>query len=156
MSHVRETDIDPFGDMYLFCVVAGHKECQHPLGIRHGVKRRFGGLSCTHRLAVLPLGFLFLDMRAVLQHNLAQITSRTRRKDLSAEALCINQGQHTAVVNVRVREKYIMNLIVSHGQRHVLIDIHALFHTAVHKDILSTGFNDMHASGYFMVGADKR
>ena len=70
-------------------VVAGYKMSQTPHRIIHIVERYDLRPAGTLRLAVLPLRLKHLDMRAVLEHNLAQLMCRRRRKNLPAEAMII-------------------------------------------------------------------
>ncbi len=89
--------------------VVGHRleQRQGALGIRHGVERHHMAVFEAHGLAVLEplveeLGVLFMDMRRVAQHPVAQIDGGRSGKDGAGEAVLHQGGEVPGMVDVGV------------------------------------------------------
>ena len=59
------------------------------------------------------------------------------------------------MVNMRVRQKHIVNFMIPHGQLRILVYVISLFHTAVYKHLGISHLQKMTAARYLMVGPDK-
>ena len=155
MAHIRKTDLNAVADRDPLSVLAWHKQLYGIQGILHHIHRLILRLSCSSALAVAPLCLKFLDVRAVTQHNVAEIRCRECGKDLSLKSILRKPWQHSRVVNVRMGKEHIVNILLRDRQPRILIQIRSLLHTAVDQDIFPRRLEEMAASRNFMGRSDK-
>ena len=90
MADICKTDLNIFRDMNFLIIAAGNDPLDTALRVLHGVKRLHGGLGCASlSLSVFPLRLGHLNMRAVAQHDAAQIGSGMGHIDLAPKTLGI-------------------------------------------------------------------
>ena len=110
MPRVKVGDADAGRGLEGFVVINGLKERYGFLRVFHTVQGR-GGIFDAPALvfARLPLGFHFLNVGAVLQHEVEQFTGGLGAEDGAGKALFDNLGQQAGVVDVGVRYKNKIN-----------------------------------------------
>ena len=150
MPRIHKAHLKSLAHIHHMMILAGHKMRQHPHGVIHIIYRHNLRFSRPLCLAVLPLRLGHLNMRAVFEHNVTELARRRRRKHLSAKPVPVQKRQKTGMVNMRMRDKYIVNL---RGiDRYLLIDveIRPLFHAAVHQNVMSAKCQIMTAPRHLM------
>src|SRR5690606_40616802 len=75
------------------------------LGITHFVERLDGLFTSALVELVYELDVFLLDVRAVHQHDAAQVTCGVRRINAPPEAVLVKLWQQAGVVDVRVRKE---------------------------------------------------
>ena len=113
----------------------------------HGFHRLCAGALA---LAVLPLGFEFLNVRRVAQHDAAQVARRLRCVDRAAKALLIQQRQVAGVVHVRVRDEHELDLRRRDGDIDVLKLVAPLLHAAVDQAVMPADLEQGAAAGHLV------
>ena len=150
MSHVREADINPLADADPLPVLTGHQQTDGIQGVLHHVHRLILRFPCTPALPVAPLRLKLLDVRAVAEHDIAQIRGGKCGKDLSFESFFRKSGEHAGMINMGMGQKYVIHFRGRDRKPRVLIEIRPLLHAAVDQDILSSRLKEMTAARHFM------
>ena len=132
------------------------KQGKETLHIRQGVKRYHRRFTGTHGLSGLVFRFGFLDMGAVLEHDIAQTTGLCGGIHRPAEALLIQQGKHAGVIDMRVGKQHKLDFSRRHGERGGGKIVFPLLHTIVNQDVPAVDFQQGAAARYIMVGPKKR
>ncbi len=134
-----------------FIVIIAPEQRDGCLGVLNGV-HGFHRL-CTGALAfaVLPLGFEFLDVRRVAQHDAAQFCRGPGGVDPAPEAVAHQKRQKARVVDMGMGGQHAVDLARCNRDGLVLIDILALFHTTVDEVALSRRFQEGTTAGHFVV-----
>ena len=136
-------------------VPAGAEALEHSLGIVHVIERHIPRMAGALRLAVAPLRFKHLNVRAVAQHNPAQILRRFRRNHGAAETLRVQQRQAAGMIDVRMRQQNVINLRRINRYLLILILVRSLLHTAVDQNMKPADLQIVAASRHFMGGPKK-
>ena len=155
MSHIRKTQGQVVIELKYLPIRHAFKMLKHILSVLHGIEGFHLTPACTARLPVFPLSFHLLYVGAVLKHNVAQVSGGIGGYNLASESPGVNPRKHTRMVNMRMRQKHIVNLVIPHGQLRILVYVISLFHTAVYKHLGISHLQKMAAARYLMVGPDK-
>ena len=139
-----------------FVIGAGHKLAHDLLRVLHGVVRLDRRRTAALRLAVFPLDLLLLDMRRVLQHDVAQVGGGIGSVDGGTEPVFVQVGNAPRMVDVRMGQQQRLVAPGGKGQRGVLIDVAPLFHAAVHQKAVAGGLHLCAAAGNLPRCAQKR
>ena len=156
MAHIHKADDDAGRKLDLFIVIIAPEQRDGCLGVLnsvHGFHRLCTGALA---LAVLPLGFEFLDMRRVAQHDAAQFCRGPGGIDPAPEAVAHQKRQKARVVDMGMGGQHAVDLARCNRDGLVLVDILALLHPAVDEVALSRRFQKGTAAGHFVVGTQKR
>ena len=94
-------------------------------------------------------------MGTVFQHNVAEIAGGLCGEYLPLKALRIDQWKQACVIDVGVGDKDVVHIGERDRKLRVLIDVSALFHTVINKNVLSRRIQIMTASSHFMICTDK-
>ena len=89
MASVRETDLDSFADLVHRVVTVINEMGKHTariVAVIQGLNWLFAG---AESFSVLVFRFLFLDMRAVEQHDVAKVVRGDRGMDFAFKAVFI-------------------------------------------------------------------
>ena len=123
---------------------------QRALGVARGVDglamRRFACAGCF-----APLGFLFLNVRAVEQHHLQQITGGSGGVNRAGEAFGNQSRQQAGVINVRMRKQHKCNVVRLEAKRLVILICGfapALEHAAVNQELRAVRLNAVARTSY--------
>ena len=156
MSHIGKAEADAFAGAEYFVIGIADEELDRLHGVFHGIDR-FIALSVHFSLCFLvsPLRLHCLDMRRVAEHDIAKARSRFGGKDLPPESVVIELGQHTRVIDMRVRQKNKVDLRSGDRKFCVLIAVYTLLHTAVYQEFLLAHLQKMTAARHFVIRADK-
>ena len=155
MAHVAEADGKMLADL-------------HQLVIAHRAQMGNGGLSIVERIdrlilrpagaaafAVAPLGLALLNMRAVAQHDAAEIACLVRGINGAVEPVFEKQRQIAGMVNVRMGQKDKVDIPRRHRQLLVFKDILPLLHAAVDKAAVVSALDERAAARDFVCCAQK-
>ena len=71
MAHVHKADLQPGGQLHFRLIIHADEQLHGRFGVLHRVHRLNRGVTGTLCLAVFPLSFKFLNVRTILQHDLA-------------------------------------------------------------------------------------
>ena len=153
---VGKADGQPFVNHHGLAVFARNKAL-------HGlfdVLRRIKGLNlpfpCAKVLFCLGCRVRFLDVRAVLQHDGAEIDGFRRRVDGTGEAFADQQRKQPGMVNMGMSDENIFNPGSRNGHFRHFIRIIPLLHPAVHQKITPRiPFDQRFAAGHLMRRTDK-
>ena len=140
MPHVGKPYFYTLAKVDFLSVAAWHKLFDGCVGVFHCIN----GLTDFHALAplcltVFPFCFLHLNVRAVPQHNAAQIRSRLRGVNLSPESSGRQLRNHAGMVYMGMGKQHIVYACLRHRQLAVFKHIDALFHAVIDKDVLAAG-----------------
>ena len=155
MSHIRKTQGQIVIELKYLPISHTFKMLKHILSILHGIEGFHLAPACTSRFPVFPLSFHLLYVGAVLKHDAAQVGGCIGGDNLASESPGMNPRKHACMVNMRVRQKHIVNFMIPHGQLRILVYVISLFHTAVYKHLGISHLQKMTAARYLMVGPDK-
>ena len=89
---------------YIF-IVAGYKLIPDLNGVIDGIQRNISWFPRSFCFAVAPFCLRFLDMGAVLEHNVAETAGRAGGINIPLKALGPQKGKPSGVVNVGVGEQ---------------------------------------------------
>ena len=148
-------------------VVIGHADARRGLKglvIVHGLKKRGRLLGVLHRIergrgifqapAVVllgfPLGFHFLDVGAVLQHDFQQVAGGLGAVNGLVETVFGQQGQQARMVDMGVGDQDEINVFRLVGLDvavALLNGLIALVHAAVHAEALAAGLDHIAGAG---------
>ena len=121
------------------------------LGVFGGIERDDLLVLLTAVLAVLPLGFHFLNMGRIEQHDLAQVNCGRRGDDLAAEAVTHKLWQTAGMVEVGVRQQHRVDFTRVEIPGQPVTGFHltaTLEESAVDDDLFpSAGFNQVIGAG---------
>ena len=156
MAHIHKADDDAGRKLDFLIVITAPEQRDGCLGVLNGVHGFHRLCTGALALAVLPLGFEFLDVRRVAQHDAAQLCRRPGGVDPAPEAVARQKRQKARVVDMGMGGQHAVDLARRNGDGLVLIDILALFHTTVDEVALSRRFQEGTAAGHFVVGTQKR
>ena len=155
MPHVRKPDDEPLLNLNLLAVGAGAQELQEPLHVLEIIDRLHVRLSGASGLAALPLGLGELDVRRVLEHDVAEVARRLRGVHRAAKALLVEQRQQPRVVQMRVRHEHELERVRRRGDRDVFKHVAALLHAAVDEAQMPSDLQHRAAAGHLMVCANE-
>ena len=140
----------------------------HQLVIAHRAQMRDGGLGVVERVdrlirrsagaaafAVAPLGLALLNVRAVTQHDAAEIARLACGVNGAVEPVFEKQRQIAGVVDVRMGQKDKVDLPRRHRQLLVFKDVLPLLHAAVNKAAVIPALDECAAARNFMGRAQK-
>ena len=134
MTRIDKTYPDTIPELDHLMIVHPAEVLQHIRRIREIIDRLHLRQTRTTPLPVLPLTLLHLDMRRIPQHDLGQRLRRLRRQHRPVEALLIGHRDHPRMIDMRMRQKDIVDLRILDRQRRILIVISPLLHTTVHQN----------------------
>ena len=152
---VHKTHIHPRGRSEPAAIGMGTEQLQHPFGVLHFIQRHIPFPAGAAGFPVAPFRFEHLNMGAVPQHDVAQLASGRGGVDLSPEALAVQKGQKSGVIDVGMGEDHHIHLAGSNGQADVHIGVLSLFHAIVDEHILPIHLQQTATAGDFMSSADK-
>ena len=149
-------EADAFAGAEYFVIGVADEEFDRLHGVFHGIDGLIA-LSVHFSLCLLvsPLRLHRLDVRRVTEHNIAEARRRFRGKDLSSEAVVIELGQHTRMVDMRVRQEHEVDLRSGDRKFCILVTVYALLHTAVYQEFLLAHLQIVTAARHFVIRADK-
>ena len=127
-------------------VLHRHQVFRDLRGVGHGVQRLHRGPAGPLALLVLPLGIHLLDVGRVLEHDGHQLAGQAGGKDLPLKALLDEQGDAAGVVDVRVGDDHIVDVIRRKVQHGVVSLVLALLQAAVDEDLLAADFHAVAAA----------
>ena len=136
-------------------IVAGFKQFHGIFRILYSINWNDGLFPRALCFAVFPFCFAFLNMCGITQHDIAKLfgcLSSVDRIIIPGSNQCRDLS---GMVNMRMCQKDRINLFRLDRDLAVHIGISPLFHTAIHKNILATRFDQCTGSGYFMGCSDK-
>ena len=155
VAHIAEADGEVLADL-------------HQLVIAHRAQMRDGGLGVVERVdrlirrsagaaafAVAPLGLALLNVRAVTQHDAAEIARLACGVNGAVEPVFEKQRQIAGVVDVRMGQKDKVDLPRRHRQLLVFKDVLPLLHAAVNKAAVIPALDECAAARNFMGRAQK-
>ena len=156
MSYVCKAEANPVTDRKDLVIGIADKE----FGRFHGIFHRVDGfifLSVYLSLGffVAPNRFHFLNVRRITQHDVTKACSRVCGDDLALESIVIQLGQHSRVIDVRMRQEDEINFRRGNRQIRIHKAVYTLFHSAVDQEFLLANLQEMTASCHFMIGSDK-
>lgn len=152
-------DLDARGGLEILMVGHGMQELGGLEGVLGGVQGL--GRVLEAAAAVLfgfPLGFHLLDVGAVLQHDVQQLTGGLGAIDGFAEPFAHHEGQQTGMVDVRVGHEDEVDIArgVGTGIAVALLDgLVALMHAAVDTETLAAGLYHITGAGNGLGSAKK-
>jgi len=132
-----------------------HKLLEDGFRVLHDIERNIRFLAAARALAVAPFGFKLLNVRAVAQHDVAEVVGGSCGVHRTLESVFIQQRQETGVIHMRVGEQYRIDFSGDGGQAYILVEILALLHAVVHKDVLAAEFEVCTAACNLVIRADK-
>ena len=155
VAHIAEADGEVLADL-------------HQLVIAHRAQMRDGGLGVVERVdrlirrsagaaafAVAPLGLALLNVRAVAQHDAAEIARLACGVNGAVKPVFEKQRQIAGVVDVRMGQKDKVDLPRRHRQLLVFKDVLPLLHAAVNKAAVIPALDECAAARNFMGRAQK-
>ena len=128
---------------------------EQPCHILQRVQRLHERLTGAQRLARFVGGIGFLNMRAVLEHDLRQAAGFRCGADRTAKALLVQQRQQSRVVDVRMGQQYDFDLCRSDGQRSIFKFVFTLLHAPVDQQMMAVDLQERAAPGHFVVCTKK-
>jgi len=134
---VHKAHLNFLVEMYDLVVFTSHKILQDPQSIFHGIGRNEFLFPRPFSFPVPPFCLEHLNMGAVAEHNVAQVTGGFRGIDISVEAFGIEGRQVTRMVNVCVGEENKVNVTGIYRYFNIFIVTGALFHPAVNQEFTS-------------------
>ena len=156
VSHVHKACFDARGKLHPSLIRNAREQLHGRFGVLHGVhglhRFRAGALA----LAVLPLGFKFLNVGGVPQHDAAQFHGGVGGINFAPEAVAHQQRQHTGMVDMGMGSQHPVDFPGSDRNGLIFVDILALLHAAVDQKAPPGGFDHGAAAGDLMVRAQKR
>ena len=155
VAHIHHADAHAGAHLHALAVAAGVNEPVRAQRVLLGVERLHGRLALALGLAGFPLGVAFLNVGRIQQHDAAQVGGGVGGEDGAPEAVFVKQRQVAAVVDVRVRQKHIVDPAFGHGQRRVFVQVRALLHAVVHHDVPARGFKQKPAARHLAGRAQK-
>ena len=155
VANVGKPDHDPFLRLDQLTVVAGTESGDGSHCICGGIDRGDQLFTCPLGFAVLPLGFGFLDVGRIPEHDIAQVAGAGGGIDMPPEAVLIELGQHSRVVNMCMGQKDRLNTVGRDGDGHILEYIDTLFHAAVHQILLAADLQKCAAAGDLVGRSDE-
>ncbi len=155
MSRIAEKDIDALADIDRSFVFVRNKELYRADSVVHSVERLVVVLAAALSLTAAPLGFKFLNVSTVAEHNAAKVSSCNSRVYLAAEASGVEQREQSRVVDMGVCEQHEVDISGSYRYLDVFKNVLALLHTEIHEEFLAAGFYICTASCDFMGRADE-
>ncbi len=147
VSHIGKDRFHLVKNFHRRAVLLGLEQAHGVLGILDGVFRFDLIPAAALGFAVFPLGFLFLNVSRVLQHDLAQIHGGVRGINGAAEPIFIEMRDHARMVNVSMGHQNRFDLGRCAGQLGIFIHIAPLLHAAVHQEPVSRCFDQRTAAG---------
>ena len=155
MSHICKPYPYALAKLNFLIVIARYKILQCIDSIFHRVQWLIKFCTRSSRLSISPLSLKLLNMGTVTEHDLTEVCCRKGRYDLPLKSSLGKQRNQTGMINVCMRQKYIVNLPDGNRNLLILIEIWALLHTTVDQNVFSIDFQKMAASGHFMCCTDK-
>ena len=135
------------------------KECGRSDGVVGSVKSRRRILEAAPLiLGGRPLRFHFLNVRAVLQHQLQQFRRSPRAVDSALEAMLHQHGQKPGVVHVGMSHKHKIQRLRSVGLFVAITlfnSLVTLMQAAIHAETLAAGLQHKAGAGYCLGSAQK-
>ena len=156
VPHIREPDGHTVVDLDHLMIAAWDHGAQQALHILHVVNGFHRGVALPHLLAGLPFRLLHLDMGTVLQHDIAQVAGGLRGKHVAPESLFVQKRKVSGVIDMGMGQQHKIDLPCRHRQFGVFEQVLPLFHTAVNEALFIPDFQQRHAAGHLMGGANKR
>ena len=155
VAYVAEADGEVLADLHQRVIAHRAQMRDGGLGIVKRVDRLIRRSAGAPALAVAPFGLALLDVRAVAQHDAAEITGLARGVNGAIEPVFEKQRQIAGVVDVRVGQKDKVNLPRRHRQLLVFKDVLPLLHAAVNKAAVISALDERAAARNFMGRAQK-
>ena len=156
VAHVGKAQLHPFSHQIALAVFAAAQPADGPLGVIQIIVRFHRRVAGPLGLPGAPLRLRHLNMGGIPQHDIAQVAGGIRGIDIAPEAVLVELGQHTGVVDVGMGQKDGLHLGGGDGQRRVLKHVEPLLHTAIDQKILAIDLQYRTAAGHLMGGPDKR
>ena len=156
MAYVSKAEADPVTHREYLVIGIFHEQFDRFYGILHSIDRLISlSVDLSLCLLVAPLRLHLLDVRRILEHDIAETGRRSGRNDLPPESVAIQFGKHSGVVNMRVRQKD--KVYFRRGNRHirVLKPVDPLFHAAVDQEFLLADLQIVTASRHLVISAQK-
>ena len=153
MSGIDKPDRKSITDLDLIMILAGNEVLQYPHRIFHVVHRCHFRLTGTPRLTVSPLRLKFLNVCGILEHDVTEFTGCLRREYLPPESVAIQQRQQSGMIDMRMRDKDIINRCRIHRNLLIHIQIRSLLHTTIHQKMRFPKRHIVAASRHLTVSA---
>ena len=150
MADVGKAELHTFCHTDPLCIAAGTHQMQHAGSVLGRIDRFNGRATGTRRFSVDPFRIGHLDVGRIHQHDPAEVFRCLRRIDLAPEAVLIQFGQHTGVIDMRVCQKNCVDLSGQNRERRIFKNIDTLLHAAVDQIVPSTALQKRTASRHFM------
>ena len=150
MSCVYKPNGNPWCRGNCFFVGAWYKILYYTHGIFHRVGRYKFRFTLTASLTVTPFCLEHLNMRAVTEHDIAEMTGCLGRIDRTQKAFRIDSGQVSGMVHMRMCQKNEIQVSRINWDFLILIIIRSLFHTAVYQKLLTCCFQIITTTSYFV------
>ncbi len=150
MPYIRKADRNSVCRMYLLSISAAAEQLHRSVRIGHIVKRNILFSAGTPCLSIPPFRLEHLNVSAVTEHYLTQISCSLGRKNSAPEALLIEKRQQAGMINMSMGQKYKINIRCGHRYLPILIVIRSLLHTIVDKHHLAASLKHMAASCHLM------
>ena len=155
MADVRHADDNALRGLNGGVILAGAEQPESRRRVVGVVYRLHGPFPGALGLAGAPLGFRFLNVRRVHQHDAAKIAGGLRGVDLPPEPVLAQLGEHTGMVDMGVGQEHRFDGVRRNGQRDILENVLPLLHTAVHQIVSAVHFQQRTAASDLMGRADE-
>ena len=155
VPRVPETDHHVFPDLRDLVEAHRDEEPERRLRVFARIDRFDQFLAGPFVFSVLPLDLGFLDLRAVHQHDAAEIHRGLGRIDRAAEAPFVQQGQIPRMVDMRMGQKDRVDRSGIYRQVLIDVDVFPLLHAAVHQITGIAHLQIGHGTGHLMGGPQK-
>ena len=155
MSGVTELHADAGSYLVLCLVLVGDEQSDSAESVIHGVEGFVVGFAFSLSLSAAPFSLKLLDVSGVTEHNGAEVGGSSGSVYLSGESACIQQRQHTGVVDVGMGEQNEVDMTGRHRDLDVLEHVLALLHTEINEELFSAGFDICTASGDLVGSTDE-
>ena len=131
-------------------VAARAQQPQYARRVLGRIDRLHSGTTGARRSSVHPLCVGHLNVRRIHQHDPAEILRCPCCVDFSPEPILVQLWQHTGMVNMRVRQKYHVDLSGQYWEQHVFKNVDALLHAIVDQEVSPTALQKRAASCHLM------
>ena len=155
MPCIHKPNADSICKVDFFVIIASNKTVDRSLCIVDIIQRHNFCPAGTLPFSVLPFRLKHLYVCTVSQHNITQIRSCSRRKNLSPKSPLVQKRKFTGMVDMSMRQKYHVNVTCRNRYLLIFKFIRSLLHSTVNQNMFSAGFQISTASSHLMRGSQK-
>ena len=155
MPCIHKPNADSICKVDFFVIIASNKTVDRSLCIVDIIQWHNFCPAGTLSFSVLPFRLKHLYVCTVSQHNITQIRSCSRRKNLSPKSPLVQKRKFTGMVDMSMRQKYHVNVTCRNRYLLIFKFIRSLLHSTVNQNMFSAGFQISTASSHLMRGSQK-